>query len=486
MKTPLLTSRRHFLGQSLAIGSLAVGSRSLLAQSANERINVGIVGCGWRGGQLKEFFSKIEGVHIAGLCDPDEERLHKAAEGLAKVQTWADMRHMFDSADIDAVVIANPNHWHCLSAIWAMQAGKHVYVEKPLGQTQWEGQQLVNAVRKYGRICQVGTQQRSDPMQAEIRDFLHNEKALGTLERVTVPRRGERKSIGKRAEALPIPRTVDYNLWLGPAENLPLYRDQLQYDWHWMWNTGSGEMGNWGVHLLDDVRGTIFRDTVSIPTKVTATGGRHLWSDAGETPNLHFAILDAGGTPVTIAVCNLARKEGLPPMQGPASGYIAHYEGGRYEGQRGKGEAFDTDGKLLRSFQGTGGNGAHQQNFIDAIRANAPQLLNAPSETGFASTSWCNLANIASRVPTVEQSSQGSQALVEAFGKQGVQQSLDFMRQVTESHVVGNAPSEPQLGPVLSFDADTGRFTGPQAEVGNQFLQRKDREPFVVPAIPSV
>ncbi|NOY40539.1 MAG: Gfo/Idh/MocA family oxidoreductase [Planctomycetes bacterium] len=474
-------NRRNFLASGIATGSLLTQSRLLHARSANEQINLGIIGCGSRGGNLQEIFGKIEGVHVAGLCDPDRERLSQAAIRLTHVvDTWTDMRHMLDSPDIDAVVIANPNHWHCLSAIWAMQAGKDAYVEKPLGQTQWEGQQLIKAVKKYGRICQVGTQQRSDPMQARIREFLHEEQALGSLVRVHVHRLGVRKSIGKRDLALQVPNTVDYNLWLGPAADLPLYRDKLQYDWHWMWNTGSGEMGNWGVHIVDDVRGNIFRDEVAFPTSIAATGGRYVWNDAGETPNLQFALLDAGGVPVTIAVCNLPRQENSQAILGPKSGYVAYYENGRYEGQRKRGAAFDVDGKLIRSFDGNGGDGIHQKNFIDALRAGNSNLLNTPVEMGFASTSWCNLANIATRASSPD---EDSQVISKVFGEQAHQDALDFMHRVTQAHAVGSASKTPQLGTVLHYDTENDCFSGAQADAGNQLLKRNDRAPFTVPEI---
>lgn len=482
----LLPNRRQFLARSLTAGAIVSQAGSLLARSANEQVQLGIVGCGWRGGQLLETFGRLDGVKITGLCDPDRVRLCETAEGLSNVHTWTDMRDMFDSPDIDAVVIANPNHWHCLSAIWAMQAGKDVYVEKPLGQTQWEGQQLINAVKRYGRICQVGTQQRSDPMQVQIRDFLHQEKALGKLLRVNINRFGVRKSIGKRDQRLVLPNTVDYNLWLGPAEDVPIFRDQLQYDWHWVWNTGSGELGNWGVHILDDVRGNIFRDEVQLPSKVFASGGRCVWNDAGETPNLHFVIYDADGITVTAAICNLPLKKDSSRMPGPESGYVAYYEGGRYEGQRGSGVAFDSDNKEIRQFEGNGGSWVHQINFIDAIRANDSKLLNTPVEMGFASTSWSNLANIATRLPVAKNTEENSLAQAkEMFGEEAIQQSLDFSRKVIQSHEVGDAMSEPSFGSVLNFDSEKGLFTGSQAKAANNLLRRKDRAPFIVPEIHS-
>jgi len=305
-----IPTRRQFLQQATVAGAAAgaaitLPARRLLAAGTGEKINIGIVGCGWRGGQLLADLLKLPGVQITGLCDPDRDLMDKLGQKVPKAEKWVDMRDLFKSANIDAVVIATCNHWHCLAAVWAMEAGKHVYVEKPLGHTQWEGQQVINASAKYQKICQVGTQQRSNPMQTEIKQFLHKEKALGSIESVRVNRFGVRKSIGLRTTPLKPPENIDYNLWLGPAQDVPIYREKFHYDWHWSWNTGSGEMGNWGVHILDDVRNNLFQDLVAAPTTITAAGGRFIWNDFGDTSNVHFALLDAGGVPVVVTLSNL-------------------------------------------------------------------------------------------------------------------------------------------------------------------------------------
>ena len=316
-------NRRDFLRSSLAVGAVAaLPSTTLLARSANETINVGFISCGGRANELLGVFQKIDGVSIAGLCDPDQERLERTLKRVPQAKTWTDPRGLLDDKNIDAVVIATCNHWHCLAAIWAMQAGKDVYVEKPLSHTQWEGRQTVNAARKYDRICQIGTQQRSDPMQAEIKKFLHEEKTLGEILAARVNRYGVRAPIGKRDTPLPIPSSVDYNLWLGPAEEKPIYRDKLQYDWHWDWNTGSGEMGNWGVHVLDDCRNNVFLDQVKLPQRVLGGGGRVVWNDAGETPNVHFVYFDTGKIPVVIGLANITASpdsKSRPLIRAPAA-----------------------------------------------------------------------------------------------------------------------------------------------------------------------
>ena len=233
------------------------------AAMANDAVRLGFISCGGRANELMGAFSPIKGVDVVALCDPDSARLGKTQERFPAAKTFSDLRKLIDEDTVDAVVVATCNHWHCLAAIWAMQAGKDVYVEKPLSHSQWEGEQTVKAARKHNRICQVGTQQRSDPMQAEIKKFLHEEQGIGKLLSTRVNRIGVRGQIGKRTEPLPIEKSLDHDLWLGPAADKPIFRDKLQYDWHWDWNTGSGEMGNWGVHVLDDVRNNVFQDKVT-------------------------------------------------------------------------------------------------------------------------------------------------------------------------------------------------------------------------------
>jgi len=480
------------MGAAVALPTRLLPTGSLLAASAAEQVNLGIVGCGWRGGDLRKIFEKLPGVKIAGLCDVDRELVDKLGQESPQAKRWTDLRQMFDSPDIDAVAIATCNHWHCLAAIWAMQAGKHVYVEKPLGHTQWEGEQVINASANYQRICQVGTQQRSDPMQAEIKHFLHEDKAIGDLESVRVNRFGVRESIGRRAQPLVPPSSVDYNLWLGPAQEMPIFRDKLHYDWHWDWNTGSGEMGNWGVHVLDDVRNNVFLDSIAAPNSITAAGGRFAWNDAGNTPNVHFAVLDAGGIPVVVTLSNLPIDQ-LPSITArPKSGYIAYCSEGRLEGQRGKAAAFDVDGKLIKKFKGDGGNGHHQQNFIDAVRDNKPELLVAPAQVGHDTTTWCNLINIASRVPHSSGEAADS-ILAPAIGTESAATIFEQIGTIVTANAAANAVEQLQLGPTLHYDTghgDTGhgdtahgRFVGRQSDYANRLLRRNYRTPFDVPEV---
>ena len=492
-----LINRRTFLaGAAAASFSSAVYSSSSSAcsrsVSANDEVRVAILGAGWRGGQLAEFFANTPGSRLVAFADPDETLSKKLADQYSAT-AHTDLRKVLDDPNIDAVVISTGNHWHCLATIWALDAGKDVYVEKPLSHTQWEGRQVVNAAAKSDRIVAFGTQQRSDPLQAEAKKFIHEDKALGEIKYVQANRLGVRESVGKRTSALELPSTVDYDLWLGPAADQPIYRDKLHYDWHWDFNTGSGEMGNWGVHILDDVRNVAYQDKVTTPKRIAAAGGRVAWNDAADTPNLHFALFETETFPTLITISNLARtpnekpnKKGKKsgwsvragkPIDGPVSGYMVVCEGGYYLGQRQKGRAVDLSGKTIREFKGGDIVPLHVKNFIDSVRARDAKMLNATVENGHHSTGWANLANIGfhagSAYDSVQLKSDSSLPAWPLLIEEMENQLAPF----------GIETSELVSSPVLNHDPATERFVGENAELGNKFLKREYRDKFVVPTI---
>lgn len=476
-------SRRHFLAAAAACGTVTALNPARAFHMANESINLGFISCGGRAGEHLKMFSKIEGVNIAALCDPDEGRLGSTHNRFPKAKKYTDLRDLIADPSIDAVVVATSNHWHCLASIWAMEAGKHVYVEKPLSHNQWEGRQTVEAAKKYGKVCAIGTQQRSDPMQAAIKKFLHEDKALGEIQSTRVNRYGIRGRIGKRSTPLKVSSSVNYDLWLGPAQDEPIYRNKLQYDWHWDWNTGSGEMGNWGVHVLDDVRNNVFLDEVSLPQKIYGGGGRVVYNDAGDTPNVHFVAFDTGKYPVVIGLSNLPAEPGgkkSPKHPGPGSGYVVYCEAGRLEGQRGKAMAFDADGKMIKKFSGNGGNGLHHQNFLEAVRANDSSLLNSDVKTGHDTTGWCNLANIAFRAGKAMQMSDA----LSLPDPKGLWSGLvGEMESHMSAHGLKLEGDQFQLSEVLTVDAEKETFVGAGAEKANQFLSREYRAPYQVPTL---
>jgi predicted dehydrogenase len=487
-------NRRQFV-YGLASGAVAAGtalaaptvfsSRSYAAD-ANSQIGLGFIGLGGRGNQLADGFSKQKNARIVAVADPDQQRAGQAKEKY-NANAYSDLRKLLEDPAVDAVVIASCNHWHCLAAIWAIQAGKDVFVEKPLSHSQWEGQKVIEAARKHNRVVQLGTQQRSDPMQEEIKQFLHEEKALGNILYAQANRLGPRGPIGKRESPLPIPRNVDYNLWLGPAQEEPIYRNNLHYDWHWDWNTGSGEMGNWGVHVLDDVRNVAYQDTVSTPQRILAVGGRVAWDDAGNTPNVHYVYFDTGSFPTLIALSNLqkgpeerggwATKAGRP-VEGPGTGYVIACEGGYYLGQRGRGKAVDTEGKEIRAFQGGDMNSLHQQNFLEAVATGDSSLLTGGIETGHYSSGWCNLANVGFRAGKAF-SREEAESVQPDFDAWGL--LLDEMASHLGKFGISPTDAEIRMSPVLEHNPKTEQFVGPHAARANQFLRRVYRQPFVVP-----
>lgn len=474
-------NRRQLLGTAALAGAVWTFPQSQARAMANDEIRLGFISCGGRAGEHMRVFSEVEGVSVAALCDPDAGRVATASKVYPKAKTFSDLRELINDKNVDAVVVATCNHWHCLASIWAMEAGKDVYVEKPLSHSQWEGEQTVKAARKYNRICQVGTQQRSDPMQAEIKKFLHEEKGLGKIVSCRVNRYGVRAPIGKRSSPLQLDDSIDYDLWLGPAQDEPIFRDKLQYDWHWDFNTGSGEMGNWGVHVLDDARNNVFLDKVTLPSRVMAAGGRAAWDDAGDTPHVHFVYFDTGEIPTVIGLSNLTadpNAKGSPKVPGPSSGYVAYCEGGRFEGQRGKGVAFDSAGQKIREFSGNSGNRVHHQNFIDCVRSRDAAALNTDVAVGNYSTGWCNLANLAFQAG--EQYSAGAAAeLAKELPLWG--ELNEEMKKHLGAH--GVEMSQLSLSPIMDFDPASEKFTGSEAAKANAFLKRQYRDGYVVPEI---
>jgi predicted dehydrogenase len=480
-----MNNRRSFLQMSFS-SAVATSLISPAFASANEMIGLGFIGCGGRANELMSAFDKVENTKVVALCDPDPAAIARSAKRFPEAETYADLRELLENKSVDVVVIAACNHWHCLAAVWAMQAGKDVYVEKPLSHSQWEGEQVVAAARKYDRICQVGTQQRSDPMQAEIKSFLHDEKLLGAIQSVRVNRYGVRASIGKRETPLVVDPTINYDLWLGPAADQPIFRDKLHYDWHWNFNTGSGEMGNWGVHVLDDVRNVVFCDSVAVPQKIMGAGGRVVWNDAGETPNVHFVYLDTGSYPVVIGLANIMNspmiegdkitKPKAAAHPGPDSGYIVYCDGGRYEGSRGQGTAYDRNGKLIKKFKGNSGMPNHQQNFIDAVRSRKRSSLNAEVQIGHDSSGWCNLANIAYQAGQAYSADQ-----VAKITDKNWSELVEATAQLLSRHALKLDASTMKSSSLLTIDPKSQRFVGVDADLANSFIKRTYRRGFEVP-----
>ena len=488
--------RRSFL-KCAGAGALALGlpSAALAASSANDDVRLAVVGIGsaeakggvgGRGRQLISALRKVKGARIVALCDVDQRILaRQAAELKDRGQTaavYGDLRRVFDSKEVDAVVVATPNHWHALATIWACQAGKDVYVEKPISHGIWEGRQMVAAARKYDRIVQSGTQARSSSALQEAVEWVQRGE-IGPIRFGLVILYRERSSIGKVAGPAPIPPEVDYDLWCGPTEKLPLKRQQLHYDWHWVWSTGSGEMGNNGVHHIDLCRWAMKLDT-SAP-RVMSLGGRFGFEDDGETPNTHVALLDYQPTPIYCEVRGLPDKKGSKMMDSFLNtklGAVLHCEGGYFTGAHLSGTAFDTQGKKIRDFGPTSWeamDSGHLANFVAATRSRKIADLNADVLKGHLSAACCHLVNISHRLG---HTTTPSSVLERLNGNPVLSDAVARFHEHLRANEIDFAKTE-ILGPALAFDGNQERFTGEFADQANLLLRHAYRSPFAVPEI---
>ena len=481
-------SRRNFLKNGLAAtaGSyLAISAPSVVSRvrGANDTIRVGVAGIRGRGGGHMNNFQGIKGVDVVALCDPDENVLasrvkgHKDKHGV-EATGYKDVRRLLDRKDIDALVIATPNHWHSLMTIYGCQAGKDVYVEKPVSHSIWEGRKMVEAARKYNRIVQAGTQQRSCPATQEAaRDIKAGR--WGKVKWIHCSKLGARGSIGKVTSPQPVPDHIDYNLWAGPAPMTPVMRKSFHYDWHWQWNWGDGEMANWGVHYLDDMRHIMGWDNV--PDKIVAAGNRFAWDDNGETPNMHFALCYYDGTPVVIDIRNLPDPErkgrgGGAVYLGSRGGNHIQCEDAYIRISRGGGRAYDHDGKSVHQYKGNGGRG-HAENFIECMRTRRKQDLAAEIIEGHYSTVVCHQANVAWRAgseSTVDEVRETMKSHEDAVN------TLNDMLEQLEGNKVDLSKEPFVLGPELTYDRKAEKFVGPHAEKANKYVTCSYREPFVV------
>ncbi len=431
-------NRRDFLktGAGLAaLGGITFITHPERVFGANDRVRVAVCGVRGRGWDHVKELAKIPQAEIAAFCDVDEnvlaERLKGMEQkGLPKPQTFVDVRKLLDDKSIDAISIATPNHWHSLMAIWGCQAGKDVYVEKPCSHNWWEGRQLVRAANKYNRIVQHGTQSRSSGGVSEgvqkMRDGV-----LGDLYLSRGLCYKWRDTIGHAPEE-PVPAGVNYDLWTGPAPMKPFTRNRFHYNWHWIWDTGNGDMGNQGIHEMDVARWGL---GVAFPNRVSAVGGHFMFDDDQETPNtllaafqfdlpngkrkmlefevrhwitnheagigtgeFHSAALPAAG--LTAAAEPKPKKErpGAAAKLGPDAG-THNTIGNIFYGSKG---CMAMDGydsyktwmgkEMTPGPEGHGGE-HHFANFIDCVRSRKKEDLRAPIEEGHISCTLVHLAN---------------------------------------------------------------------------------------------
>ncbi|MCK9412589.1 MAG: Gfo/Idh/MocA family oxidoreductase [Prolixibacteraceae bacterium] len=420
-----MTKRREFIkGGVLGSAGIALGGSGFSAKSyasvigANERVNVGVVGIRGQGRAHISGYSNLKNAKVIALCDVDsnlfDERIKNffTDKGLPKPLVYGDMRKLYENKDIDAVSIVTPNHWHVLASIWALQAGKHVSVEKPCCYNFFEGQKLVEAAEKYNLIVQDGAEQRSNPCAQSMADYLHSGK-LGEVYMAKGLCYKWRDTIGKTPEE-PVPAGVDYDLWLGPAPKRPFSQNRFHYNWHWNWDYGNGDMGNQGVHEMDIARWGL---GVTLPVKITSAGGHFMFDDDQQTPNdlitvFEFPNSQGGGDKKKILQFEvrhwITNREGVNSENNQATGntYMVSADntvGNLFYGSKGymtknvnEWQAFY--GKERTAGEKGDGLGDHYADFINAIIANDQKLAKGDIREGFYSCALMHLGNISYRL----------------------------------------------------------------------------------------
>ncbi len=398
--------RRQFIQNSavLAASLKALETTSTIARAAepvdekkvgpNDAIRVAVIGVRGRGMEHIQSYLKLKDARITTICDVDKNVIGRATKAIGdksgtEPKYVQDLRRVFDDKDIDAVSIATPNHWHSLATIWACQAGKDVYVEKPVSHNVFEGRKMVEAARKYNRIVQTGTQCRSHQGIQDAMAFLHSGK-LGQVYMAKGLCYKPRGSIGIKADA-PVPEGLDYDLWVGPAEMKPYNPNKLHYNWHWIWNTGNGDLGNQGIHQMDIARWGINKH--EFPKSVQAGGGRFGYKDDGETPNTELVAFEYDDCMLQFEVRGLYTNDEAGAKVGDifygTEGVLAITSYTTWQTYMGpKGE---------KGVGGTGG-GDHFDNFLQAVRKRDAKMLNADIEEGHQSSAFCHLGNIAYRL----------------------------------------------------------------------------------------
>ena len=484
-------SRRDFIKSSLAtaagVGIATSVPATVWSQvvGANDDIRVAVVGFRSQGKGHINRFRELEGVRVVALCDADKDILEREVKRFndrnEKVDAYTDVRKLLDDKSIDAIVTATPNHWHSLVTVWACQAGKDVYVEKPVSHNIWEGRKMVEAARKYKRIVQTGTQKRSDEAVQEAFEYIQK----GELGKIVVARGfcyKRRKSIGKVDGPQPIPESVDYDLWTGPAPLGPLMRKSLHYDWHWVWATGNGDIGNQGIHEMDMCRWALGQR--GLAPRVMSIGGRFGYDDDAETANTQIAILDYEPVPLIFEVRGLAEKKDSSVMdnyRGIRIGIVIECEGGYFAGGGGGGWVYDNDGKKIKQFTGDGG-GGHRANFIKAVRSRKVSDLNADIVEGHISSALCHMGNISHRLGQLSLPEEIQEAIKDEPQAAG---AFERFREHLFTNWVDISKTRAVLGPWLQMDTRKERFVGDDrfgiTRWANGLLKRDYREGFVVP-----
>jgi len=384
---------------------MGTGLAAFSARAANDTVGIGVIGLGGRGRDHLKYYGNLPGARVVALCDVNQAQAERAVQIVQKQhgnkpEAYQDLRKLFDDKNVDAVSIATPNHWHALATIWACQAGKDVYCEKPACYNLFEGRAMEAAARKNKRIVQIGMQGRSLAHKQRAMDLLHS-GAVGQLYMARGICFKRRKSIGHTPNE-PVPPGLNWDLFLGPAPMREFTKNRYLYNWHWFWDTGNGDIGNQGIHEMDLARRGMGR---GLPKSVVSTGGKYIYQDDQETPNTQTATFDYGDAQIVFEVrgLNTGGEPGIP-ASGPnfigvtffgSKGFMAVDEHGfetflgdkREPGESMKNVETEIDDTI-----------PHMTNFLKAVKSRNPSDLTADVAVGTASAALVHMANISYRL----------------------------------------------------------------------------------------
>jgi len=485
-------SRRDFVGHALSLAGGALATAPVTVSAADaphrrptspaEKVRVAVIGVNGQGAaHVGEWLSTPE-ADVVAICDVDPAAYIRLCErhfknSLHPPEYVQDIRRLLERTDIDAISIATPNHWHALMAVWAMQSGKDVYVEKPCSHNVEEGRVITDWARKLGRMCQMGVQSRSMTGMRQTIDFVKSGK-LGAVKVAHAVCFRSRPSIGLVDTPAPVPPGLDFDLWAGPAPAVVPTRKRLHYDWHWTHVTGNGDLGNQNPHELDKARWALGKQ--EFPTRVVSLGGRLGYLDNGDVANSQVTIYqwndallisDVRGLPIKTPVTFGLAKGG--PFTGAANIWYGT-EGFAVAPNYSSGAAFDYDGHALGTWSG----GSYQQhfaNFVKAIKSRNHRDLHLDIEDGHLSSALAHLGNVSWALG--EPVSPGTRPSLAADDKH-VAASLDTFATYLRDNAVDLAKTPLKLGRELTLDPKTEKSTDAEA---NRLFTRDYRKGYELP-----
>jgi predicted dehydrogenase len=451
----------------------------------NERVRVAVIGFNGQGMSHIKSLANQPDAEVVMLCDADSKVAAKGIKAALEAQDREpgfvqDLRKIMDDKTIDAVSIATPNHWHALAAIWAIQAGKDVYVEKPVSHNVSEGRRIVEFARKNNKIVQTGTQSRSMAGMQQSIDFIRSGK-IGDVKLAYGLCYKPRGSIGQVTSPPKIPDTVDYNLWCGPAplegpNRNSVVHGPIHYDWHWFWNYGNGDLGNQGIHEMDKARWGL--NLNRLPDMIWSLGGRFGYVDTAETPNTQVCLYNYGkeGCRIIFEVRGLKTDA----YKGAKIGNIwVGSEGFVVSNSYSGGIAYRPNGEKIQEFKG---GGDHFANFLKAVKSRKHTDLAADIEQGHLSSALCHLGNVSYRLGKVASTEEVAKLLDDPKSSGCCEEGADAIGRMRNhlANVGANLTNLFHIGKGLSFDSASETFKNDSQ--ADAMLTREYRKGFEVPA----